>query len=418
MFSGRKEEEAMVQNQANGDGDGGGESSSSFLSWRTTLNPMAARFRHQPNNNSIVAAYEEIRSYGDNDYYDHEDNSHNDEHQGLPVAMNVVAVEDDDHHSHHHHHIEQQHNQNLHHGDPTHVSSSSSSCYYRPQPWRHSNLIDLIIGGLSALCAFITTIKIEFAAFIIYALAVGSHNVAEKMACGTNQSRNSLLIFRSIFMLLAGVFMFVDSILLLVSVLVTEILAAVALFLCAMFGGRRSGTEWQQFIRRTCHLTRWGFRSCLVKANWKPDRIFPIPESVENGSLSGFEQQQAASNSAAGAASNHDHFSPGPSHPSTRHVQQLRQYSDDYCARNDTDRGRDHDDDDEITMSTLTTTTTTAFASATHVDDHHADGAVVIPSDNVHVIVLEHDDFNGSINNDDDDDTDPFAKTSQRVVID
>lgn len=375
---------------------------------------MSARFRN-PNSsatsNPIVAVYEEIRSSDDD-----EDDTYGDgDPQDIPVAMNVVAVQDNNGHRHDQYNNARAH-QHLRH-EPSHHS------HHKPQPWRHSNLIDLVIGGLLALCAFTTTIKIEITAFLIYGLAVAFNNVAEK-ACGRS---TPLLIFRSIFLLLAGVFMFVDSVLLLVSVLVTEILGALALFLCALFGGTRSSTEWQQFIRRTCHLTRWGFRSCLVKANWKPDRIFPIPESVESSSFSGFQQQASTTdnnNNNMGEGEG-DRQRPGEhpqasprQQPRQQHSEQLRQYSDDYCARNDASYcfGDDHD---EITMSTLTTTTTSSptNVSATRVDRYDAEDAVIIPSDNVHVVidddhVLHHD------LNVDDDDTDPFAKTSQRVVID
>lgn len=39
-----------------------------------------------------------------------------------------------------------------------------------------------------------------------------------------------------------------------------------------------------RFIRKTCHLTRWGFRSC--HKDWKPERIFPISMEDERMQLS------------------------------------------------------------------------------------------------------------------------------------
>ena len=39
-----------------------------------------------------------------------------------------------------------------------------------------------------------------------------------------------------------------------------------------------------RFIRKTCHLTRWGFRNC--HKGWKPERIFPISMEDERFQLS------------------------------------------------------------------------------------------------------------------------------------
>lgn len=38
-----------------------------------------------------------------------------------------------------------------------------------------------------------------------------------------------------------------------------------------------------RFIRKTCHLTRWGFRNC--HKGWKPERIFPISMEDERSHL-------------------------------------------------------------------------------------------------------------------------------------
>jgi hypothetical protein len=39
-----------------------------------------------------------------------------------------------------------------------------------------------------------------------------------------------------------------------------------------------------RFIRKTCHLSRWGFRNC--HKGWKPERIFPISMEDERFQLS------------------------------------------------------------------------------------------------------------------------------------
>ena len=78
--------------------------------------------------------------------------------------------------------------------------------------------------------------------------------------------------------------MFTDSMLVFASVLVTELLGAIARLLCTLVGGSQSGNEWHMFIRRTCHLTRWGVRSCLT-AGFRPRRIFLVSESDELSTL-------------------------------------------------------------------------------------------------------------------------------------
>jgi hypothetical protein len=112
----------------------------------------------------------------------------------------------------------------------------------RLQPWKHSNLIDLILGFALLFATFIWTIKIEITAIIIYTLAAGFHYLGEEVFSAT-----PLLLGKSIRLLIASTFMVVDTVVLLtVSVLVTVLLGGVAFFLCTLFGGPRFGTEWHQ----------------------------------------------------------------------------------------------------------------------------------------------------------------------------
>lgn len=108
------------------------------------------------------------------------------------------------------------------------------------EPWRHSGGLDLIFGFMFAFVAWITTLKLEIAAFVIYALAALFHIMAEKVFGRTYAT----LFCKSIFDVLTAVMMIVDSVLIMVSLLVSELLGAVALFLISLFGGPRSGTEW------------------------------------------------------------------------------------------------------------------------------------------------------------------------------
>jgi hypothetical protein len=219
----------------------------SFLPWTATLHPESAATSIpaaalQRNRNPLEVVYHEIAS--DDAYFD-----------GLPVALQVVAVDDDD-----------DDEEELPNGTGQHFTSSSSNnnghgalsrndpnesagipatnntpgAVYRPKPWRHSNTIDLILGFMLSFVAWVTTVKLEVTAFVIYAIAALFHAMAEKVF---GQSPATLLC-KSIFSVLTAVMMIVDSVLIMVSVLVTEILGAIALFLCTFFGGPRSGTEW------------------------------------------------------------------------------------------------------------------------------------------------------------------------------
>jgi len=166
---------------------------------------------------------------------------------------------------------------------PSHCEPiTSNQPYQQPlpkvQPWRHSNLLDLILGFAFSLAAFLCTIKIELTAIIIYTIAAGCHYLADEVfqhAAGT--------LGRSICMLVCWVLMVVDPILLTVSLVVTELIGGLALMICSISGGPKSGQRWHQFIRKTCHLTRWGFRSCHT--GWKPERIFPVSLETERSHL-------------------------------------------------------------------------------------------------------------------------------------
>lgn len=164
------------------------------------------------------------------------------DYENMPMAVDVVAIQDD---------VEEANPQ-----QPQDVQSprqqnnvvGRSQVHPRttrpmpkPQPWQHSNVVDLILGFAFSLSAFICTIKIELTAIIIYTMAAGFHYLAEEVFSAT-----PAMLGRSICLLLCTIFMVVDPILLTVSVLVTELLGGVALLLCSVFGGPRSGIAWHQ----------------------------------------------------------------------------------------------------------------------------------------------------------------------------
>jgi hypothetical protein len=216
----------------------------SFLSWTATLHPESASVTSisanalQRHRNPLEVVYHEVAS-------------HESDFNELPLAVQVVPVDEDEegHHqdgtaplnstSNASQHTHNNFHSSLPQDDPD-SPSHGPAAPYRPKPWRHSNTIDLILGFMLSFVAWITTVKLEVTAFLIYALAAFFHSMAEKV-CGRSPST---MVCRTIFSVLTAVLMIVDSVLIMVSVLVTEILGIIALFLCTFFGGPRSGTEW------------------------------------------------------------------------------------------------------------------------------------------------------------------------------
>ena len=159
------------------------------------------------------------------------------DYENIPVALDVVAVDEE---------IEEanpQQPQEI--GSPSrpphHPQSSGAQSLPRPQPWQHSNFIDLVVGFAFTITAFICTLKIELTAILIYTLAAGFHYIAEEVF-----SAAPALLMRSICMTVASILMIVDPILLTVSVLVSELIGFLALLLCSLLGGARSGQAWHQ----------------------------------------------------------------------------------------------------------------------------------------------------------------------------
>jgi hypothetical protein len=201
----------------------------SFVSWTATLHPESAASSIDPRFQSQApwaTVYNETCS-------------------DIPVAVEVVPVDDDieGNPQQPQDRLSAQHDQGNEFPESLHDDTQGTThpAPYRPQPWKHSNLIDLIIGFTLALSAFLVSIKIELTAILIYTLAAGFHFVGEEICTSP-----ALLLGKAICLTVTSVLMIVDAILLTVSVLVTELLGGIALLLCTLFGGPRSGSEWHQ----------------------------------------------------------------------------------------------------------------------------------------------------------------------------
>jgi hypothetical protein len=146
-------------------------------------------------------------------------------------------------------------------------------------PWAKGNFFSTLIGGSLTIGAVGSTFGLELAAVTVYLLTVVFHNLF-RLTHKAFQASESILtpcalpvyFCCALFLMLATIFMFVDCILLLVSVLVSESLALVTCLLCVLFGGCGTGAAWHQYIRKLCHLTRWAFRS--IHKEWTPERGF------------------------------------------------------------------------------------------------------------------------------------------------
>lgn len=110
------------------------------------------------------------------------------------------------------------------------------------------------------LCEFLALILCHFPAALFYHLAQAFS--PENVFTG---------LFYSFFMILYWAFALCDSIVLLVSVILTEVLAVTAFLVGAITGGIIWGLYWHQQVRRMCHGVRVMFRQ---NSSGSPSRHF------------------------------------------------------------------------------------------------------------------------------------------------
>jgi hypothetical protein len=146
-------------------------------------------------------------------------------------------------------------------------------------PWTKGNFCSSLIGGSLTIGAVASTFGLELGAAIVYLLTVAFYKLFQLTDEAFQASESikpcaiPVYFCCALFLMLAAIFTFVDCILLLVSVLVSELLALVTGLLCVLLcGGCGAGVAWHQFIRKLCHLTRWAFRS--FHKGWTPERGF------------------------------------------------------------------------------------------------------------------------------------------------
>lgn len=158
-----------------------------------------------------------------------------------------------------------------------------------------------------------------------------------------------------------------------------------------------------RFIRKICHLTRWGFRSS--HSGWKPERIFPISLETERSHLGAMELPPPSS----------AEYEELELQESYRDVEEVRGCSS--SIRSGSRVGQ------SIVCSSLPNDgdSSTMISDVTLLLSHHGEyerPPIPISAENVTVVVeeIEEDDHHpDDVDNDDDDD--PLFKNTQRVTI-
>lgn len=140
------------------------------------------------------------------------------------------------------------------------------------------NPIGFLIGILLTFSSILVSLMLEIAALVVYSVAAVFYHISSLCGQEQQQSTNPITgIFYSIFMLVYWVLAMVDSILLIVSVLVSEILASVSGLLGFLCGGCGGAQVWHQSVRRSSHVLRSKFR----KPFQKPSRSLCCGEHSE-----------------------------------------------------------------------------------------------------------------------------------------
>ena len=122
----------------------------------------------------------------------------------------------------------------------------------RPHFCQVCNPIVWITGGALTLAAVLAVNAVEILASCMYYLSAGFFHTSK---CLSKPTVKAVCLY-PLFRLLYYIFAVVDSILLMTSVLIAEILAASTYILVVIFGGHLVACTWHQFLRRTCHATR------------------------------------------------------------------------------------------------------------------------------------------------------------------
>mmetsp|Transcript_11092 Transcript_11092/g.23262 ORF Transcript_11092/g.23262 Transcript_11092/m.23262 type:complete len:301 (-) Transcript_11092:129-1031(-) len=135
------------------------------------------------------------------------------------------------------------------------------------QPKLYGGFLDLVVGFAVVLSAVAIAFSIEVCAAYVY--------ISEALCCKIKAKCSPVGFFSVLPFLVSWIlsksFRFLDIILLLASVLLAELIAALNFFLCSLLAlSWEVGKSAHQRTRRHAHLTRWAFRQRFK--TWTPTR--------------------------------------------------------------------------------------------------------------------------------------------------
>jgi hypothetical protein len=149
---------------------------------------------------------------------------------------------------------------------------------HEQQTRTYSGFLDLTVGMAIALAGALSAFVIEVFALIIHYLA----DLFEGLTSLSSNYTWMKYSFGLLWLLLWHVMRLVEYILLFVSVMVIEILAAVSFLLCALLGmSLEVGLAAHQRTRRLSHFTRWACRRPFYNVHPNSQDTSMMPETSE-----------------------------------------------------------------------------------------------------------------------------------------
>lgn len=282
----RQRASSMVRNHLESHVDNNPGSSSDYVTWIATLHPENAEITIDPRffipGNPHWTIYEETKN------------------NLIPMA---TAVPIPNHSDDNNNDDDYRQNPSPHYGETGAVSAGSSSSNNNNENdggggfCKSCSPVSIAFGIMVGVPALFTVLALELVAFVwCYGLSTMFFYIARGFAppnCCT-------CLFYYVFMLVHKVMRFVDSILLVVSVVVTEVLGFVACLVGFCTGGAGWASYLQQEIRRTCHGVRILFRKTSASSSTKsenssshpPPRTFFCPMEPTTTTPAGEERDE------------------------------------------------------------------------------------------------------------------------------
>uniref|UniRef100_A0A7R9W3G5 Transmembrane protein n=1 Tax=Pseudictyota dubia TaxID=2749911 RepID=A0A7R9W3G5_9STRA len=156
----------------------------------------------------------------------------------------------------------------------------------------YGGFLDLVLGFAIVITAVSIAFSVDLIGLYVYLSAV----VCFKIARTCSKPRVNILTAMpfAICWLLYQTFRLLDTVLLLLSVMIVELLAGINFFLCALLSlNCRVGRSAHQRTRRLAHLTRWAFRRPFDLEPKRASLCSPRSESTDLETPIDNEEQKA-----------------------------------------------------------------------------------------------------------------------------